>query len=149
MLAPWLAGLADGGSNLVAIHNGYRFTYTPGPGEFGSIPTYTVVAEPLEYGVSGKRSYYTDQLAVIHQTDANRPASAGDPDIGSALPGVPRDAERHDAAQADPSHHAVVFENDRARVLLLTLSSGDKTPMLDYGTVVAFSLNDQKERLIA
>jgi len=148
LLAPWLAGLADGGSNLAAIHNGYRFTYTPGTGAFGNIPTYTVVAEPLNYGLTGTRSYYTDQLAVIRHTDANRPANAGDPDIGSAQAAAPRNAERLDAVQADPSHHAVAYENDKIRVLLATLSSGDKTPALDYGTVLSFSLNDHKERQI-
>ena len=62
-------------------HNGYRFTYTPGPGQYGSIRTYAIVAQPLEYGVSGIRSFFTDQTAIIHATSENRPASANDPPL--------------------------------------------------------------------
>jgi Spy/CpxP family protein refolding chaperone len=78
-----LSGFADGGTNFSFTKNGYRFTYTPGPGGFGSIKTYTVTGQPLEYGVSGKRSFYTDNMAVIHETSDNRPATVNDPSLGS------------------------------------------------------------------
>jgi Spy/CpxP family protein refolding chaperone len=81
MVDPVLSGVANGGTNLSFTKNGYRFTYTPGPGGFGNIKTYTITAQPLEYGVTGKRSFYTDNMAVIHETSDNRAATASDPSI--------------------------------------------------------------------
>ena len=78
MVDPILSGMSEGGTNLSMTKNGYKFTYTPGSGAFGQIASYTITAEPVEYGVSGKRSFYTDQSAVIRVTPDNRPANAGD-----------------------------------------------------------------------
>jgi Spy/CpxP family protein refolding chaperone len=81
MVDKFLSGFAEGGTNFSFTKNGYRFTYTPGPGGFGNIKTYTITAQPLEYGVTGKRSFYTDNIAVIHETSDNRAATASDPSI--------------------------------------------------------------------
>jgi hypothetical protein len=78
---PTLAGFADGGTNFTFLRNGYRFTYTPGPGGHGNVAAYTVVAQPAQYGVSGSRSFYTDQTAIIRWTSDNRPATASDPTL--------------------------------------------------------------------
>jgi len=80
LVDPVLSGAAQGG-NLSFTKNGYRFTYTPGPGGFGFIATFTIVAEPLQYGVSGTRSFFTDQSAVIRATSENRQATASDSPI--------------------------------------------------------------------
>jgi len=82
MVDPTLSGVANGGTNFSFVKNGYRFTYTPGGGGFGNITTYTVTGQPLEYGVTGKRSFYTDNVAVIHETSDNRLATASDPALG-------------------------------------------------------------------
>ena len=81
LIDPILSGFATGGSNLSFTKNGYRFTYTPGPGGFGLIQAYSILAQPLDYGVSGKRSFYTNQSAVIRETSDNRAATANDPSI--------------------------------------------------------------------
>jgi hypothetical protein len=75
---PVLSGFANGGTNLSFTKNGYRFTFTPGPGGYGNIKTYTITAQPSEYGVSGKRSFYTDQMSIIHHTSDNRAATVND-----------------------------------------------------------------------
>ena len=81
LIDPILSGVANGGTNLSFTKNGYRFTYTPGPGSYPLIIKYAVVAQPLDYGVSGKRSFYTDQSAIIRETSDNRLATANDPSI--------------------------------------------------------------------
>jgi Spy/CpxP family protein refolding chaperone len=81
MVDPTLSGVANGGTNFSFTKNGYRFTYTPGGGGFGNITTYTVTGQPMEYGVTGKRSFYTDNMAVIHETSDNRAATANDPSL--------------------------------------------------------------------
>jgi hypothetical protein len=83
LVDPILSGVANGGSNLSFTKNGYRFTFVPAPGSFGLLITYTILAQPLEYGVSGKRSFYTDHRAIIHETTDNRAATANDPSLGS------------------------------------------------------------------
>lgn len=53
--------------------SGYRWTYTPGPQRqqvVGNLPfqfrdTYTLRADPVQRGVDGRRSFYTDQTGVI------------------------------------------------------------------------------------
>ncbi len=77
------AGLID--SVLAGgLKSGYRFAYTPGPPDkTGHIKTYTVVARPLEYGKSGKMSFFTDESGVIRKTDDDRPATAKDPPVGA------------------------------------------------------------------
>ena len=66
------------GTATTFTKNGYRFTYTPGAAGFGQIATYTITAQPLEYGVSGLRSFFTDQSAVLRSTDENRVATERD-----------------------------------------------------------------------
>jgi hypothetical protein len=77
LVDPNLAGKTPGGTNFSFVRNGYKFTYTPG-GTFGSIQRYTFTAEPVEYGTSGTRSFFTDQSAVVRGTSDNRPANVGD-----------------------------------------------------------------------
>ena len=77
-----VAGLID--SVLASgVKSGYKITYTPGPKDAArQIKTYTIIARPLEYGKTGKNSYFTDESVVIHQTSEDRPATAKDPPIG-------------------------------------------------------------------
>ncbi len=82
LVDPYLAGVANG-TNFTFTKYNYRFTFTPGPGSYGSIASYTLIGQPLEYGVSGKHSYYTDQTGIIHETTENRVATASDPAIAS------------------------------------------------------------------
>jgi len=81
LVAPWLAGLSEGGSNLVVTRSGYRITYTPGPEGFGRIASYTIIAQPVNFGTSGARNFFTDQSAVVRATRENRPAAFNDPPI--------------------------------------------------------------------
>ncbi len=79
---PSAAGLID--SVLASgVKSGYRITYVSGlPDKTGHIKTYTVVARPVEYGKSGKMSFFTDESGVICQTEEDRPATAKDPPLG-------------------------------------------------------------------
>ncbi len=55
--------------------NGYVFTLAPRPGG------YTIHANPQTYGVTGRRSFYTDESHRIRQHDGKEPASAKDPEV--------------------------------------------------------------------
>jgi len=59
----------------------YRFEYKPGPAEDGRIPTYTITARPIEYGVTATNSYLSDQTGIIRSTPDDRPATADDPPL--------------------------------------------------------------------
>jgi hypothetical protein len=74
------AGLID--EYLAAsLKSNYRFTYIPGPADSaGKIQTYTVRADPLEPGVSGKMYYFTDQTGVI-RVEKSREANQNSPPI--------------------------------------------------------------------
>lgn len=83
LLDPLLAANGPGNTDATAfVKAGYKIVYTPGPGEFGTISTYTVVARPVQYGVTDTtRSFYTDETALIRATNENRAATANDPPI--------------------------------------------------------------------
>ncbi|GEM_PF-4573455 len=91
-----LSGFAPNGSNLSFQKNGYKFTYTPGPGGYGNIQSYTITAQPLEYGASGTKSFYTDEKAVVHVTSDNRVAGPNDPGLNSAPPARPAQVRKPD-----------------------------------------------------
>jgi hypothetical protein len=56
------------------VKSGYRFEYVQ-----LSINEYQVVARPVEYGKTGKRSFFTDESGVIRYTLPDRPPTAADP----------------------------------------------------------------------
>ena len=69
--------------------DGYRFLMTAGPiDDQGKITTFSVVASPVEYGVSGWANFYSDESGVIRYTTEDRPAWVKDPPLGS-LPRQP------------------------------------------------------------
>jgi hypothetical protein len=82
LLDPVLAGLAPGSTNRTVTYKGYEIVYTPGPGRFGTITTYTLVARPVQYHKTGTTSFYTDQTTVIRATTKNQAATANDPPLG-------------------------------------------------------------------
>ena len=46
--------------------SGYNFTYSPSaPSANGQINSYTLTATPIQAGVTGRRTFYTDQSLVI------------------------------------------------------------------------------------
>lgn len=59
----------------------FIFKYKTGArGAEGKINTSTVEAQPVMWG-KGVKSFFTDQTAVIHWTDQNRPPRASDPEL--------------------------------------------------------------------
>jgi hypothetical protein len=71
-----------------ARKDGYRFVYQPGPpvkqpapGCPPGLETYTLTARPVEFGVTGARSFYLDSGGIIHFTAEDRPATSTDPSI--------------------------------------------------------------------
>jgi hypothetical protein len=78
LINPLMAGLTAGGTDKSIVKDGYRFTYTPAPVGFGRMASYTITAVPVDFGVSGTRSFFTDQSAVVRFTLENRPATARD-----------------------------------------------------------------------
>ena len=76
-----LAGFID--SELAGGQKeGYSFVYAAGPqDENGRIAAYTLQANPVKPGQSGKTYYYVDQTGLIH-TNVQRPAGPNDPPIG-------------------------------------------------------------------
>jgi hypothetical protein len=78
-----LAGLGAAGliDKDLATGNkgGFRFSLRPcGTG-------YAVSAVRARFGVTGTRTYYSDQSMEIHQYDDRRPATAADPLIGGTV----------------------------------------------------------------
>ncbi|HEV2379615.1 MAG TPA: prepilin-type N-terminal cleavage/methylation domain-containing protein [Terriglobia bacterium] len=74
------AGLTDsvlaGGTK-----SGYAFTYAASTAINGSTPNYTVNANPISVGTTGKNYYYTDATNTIRQ-NSSVAASASDSPIG-------------------------------------------------------------------
>lgn len=81
--------------SLTALHNarlitnsgtldGYRFLITAGPiDDQGKITTYSVVASPVEYGVTGWANFYSDESGVTRYTVEDRPAWVKDTSLNS------------------------------------------------------------------
>ncbi len=64
--------------------DGYRFLMTAGPiDEQGTITTFSVVASPVEYGVTGWANFYSDESGVIRYTVEDRPAWVKDTSLNS------------------------------------------------------------------
>ncbi len=77
-----LAGRAKGGTDTSFERRGYKFTYEPGPPDAkGNISGYTFTARPIQYGKTGKRSFYCDQTAIIRGTSEDRESTAKDPPL--------------------------------------------------------------------
>lgn len=55
----------------------YRFTYRRVVRD--GIENFSLLARPIQYGVSGLRSYFIDDTSVIHATSENRDATIDDP----------------------------------------------------------------------
>ena len=79
-VSPMAAGLLD--SSLTrGTKSNFVFTYRAGArGVDGKISAYTVVAEPLKWE-KGVKIFFTDQTAVIRETDQNRRPRASDPEL--------------------------------------------------------------------
>lgn len=72
------AGLLDVGL-ASGMKNGYRFEYAPAERDTsGQIRRFAVVARPMEYCVTGVRSFLTDEPGVIRSTRENRHATSND-----------------------------------------------------------------------
>jgi len=66
------------GSDLAAGEkNGYKFTMTANAGG------YQIVAVPVTFGVTGSRTFYSDQTMVVRENDGPEPATANSKEIGS------------------------------------------------------------------
>jgi len=76
-----LAGFID--SELAGgLKEGYSFVYAAGSqDDNGRIAGYTLQANPVKPGESGKTYYYVDQTGLIH-TSSDHPAGPNDPPIG-------------------------------------------------------------------
>jgi competence protein ComGC len=60
--------------------NGYAFTYVSGAPANGKISTYTINADPIVPGQTGRRYFFTDQSGVIRYNSGG-PATASSPPI--------------------------------------------------------------------
>jgi len=64
--------------------DGYTVLITAGPtDEQGKITTFSVVASPVEYGVTGWANFYSDESGVIRYTVEDRPAWVKDTSLNS------------------------------------------------------------------
>ena len=57
------------------IIDGYEYQYHP------AVDGYTITATPVEYGITGKESFFTDATAVVRHTSENRLANEQDPSL--------------------------------------------------------------------
>jgi type IV pilus assembly protein PilA len=66
------------GSDLSAGEKqGYKFTMTSNAGG------YQIIAVPVTYGVTGSRTFYSDQTMVIHENNGPEPATATSKELGA------------------------------------------------------------------
>lgn len=65
------------GGSITPSKNGYAFTYVVAAGPTTN-DTYTLNADPLTRGTTGRRSFYADQAGVIYYNQS-APASSTDP----------------------------------------------------------------------
>ena len=64
------------------VKSEYRFVLRPRPpAAAGIVRTFTISARPIEYGVTGVRSFFTDESGVIRSTSEDRPATVDDPPL--------------------------------------------------------------------
>lgn len=63
------------GNGTTAVKQGYRFIYDRSV----SPTSFTLLARPVTYSVTGIRNFYTDQTLSVHFTTLDQPATAGDP----------------------------------------------------------------------
>ena len=61
-------------------NSGYRFTYQPGPSQGGAVQSYEMHADPLNPGVTGTRTFFSDQSGVIRFSSGG-PANADSPSL--------------------------------------------------------------------
>ena len=62
------------------IKAGYKFTYTVGATDpAGNVLTYSVTATPVTLGVTGQRSFYTDQGGTIRATNSGTADASSTP----------------------------------------------------------------------
>lgn len=64
-----------------------------------------------------------------------------------ALVGFSTPAVAQDPVKVDPAHHKVEMENDRVRVLRVTLEAGAKTPVHEHPAGVVTFLTDARLRV--
>ncbi len=62
------------------VKSGYQFTYTPGAAFGGVVSTWTCVANAIDQGKTGDRSFFADDSGMIRFTDGPG-ATAADPPI--------------------------------------------------------------------
>ena len=75
------AQLIDTAMAAGAVKSGYSFTYTAtNPDAAGNFQSFSINANPLQLGATGRRYFYSDQTAVIRQSYTG-PATATDPAI--------------------------------------------------------------------
>ena len=56
--------------------NGYKFTMT------GNAGGYQIVAVPVTFGVTGSRTFYSDQTMVVRENDGPEPATPNSKEVG-------------------------------------------------------------------
>jgi prepilin-type N-terminal cleavage/methylation domain-containing protein len=87
-LGPPTSGNANAGSaDLIAsdlasgVKGGYKFTVGANP------QGYTINAEPMAYGNTGSRTFYSDQSLVVRENYGQEPATITSRELGAADPG--------------------------------------------------------------
>ncbi len=73
-----LSGLGTGGTNTTFMKGGYNFQYAAA-GTFPSVTSYSVNADPLTRGVSGQKSFFTNEPLVIRFNPAAIASSSDNP----------------------------------------------------------------------
>ena len=89
--------------------DGYVFVYTPRDPIREVVPAYTITADPITVGQTGRRHFFTDQSGVVRE-NASGTASASDPpsgESGNRRPGTTeaKEAAAQDVSPASPAGH--------------------------------------------
>ena len=90
-----LAGILNTGNEKIArfcedselasgVKQGYEFLYVSQPSnQEEKLESFTIAARPLEYGKTGKISFFSSQAGIIRWTKEDRVPSAEDPPLDS------------------------------------------------------------------
>ncbi len=91
--AAGLSELGPAGANLIdqdlarGSEFGYGFRLIPAPPDgSGRVGQYILLARPLTFGQTGRRSFYADASGVIRSTAEDRAPTARDPPLELTLP---------------------------------------------------------------
>lgn len=122
---------------------GYRIEYQPGPvvakPAENCVPgtqSYTISVRPVEFGRTGRVSYFCDQSGIVHWTSEDRAARSYDRLLGhtGGITDVAFSTDGHWLATASWDHRAEIWEVNTGQEVRVLLGHTDKVNEVRFST---------------